>query len=39
MPNLAATLLLLSLPVFAGRILVDATFLCLDALKRRYGSH
>jgi len=38
MTHVIAALLMLSLPVFAGRLLVDATFKCLDFLKQRYGT-
>jgi|GEM_PF-2599399 len=39
MSMFAMGILLLALPVFAGRAAVDATFHCLDLLKQRYGSH
>jgi len=38
MTHFIAVILMLSLPVIAGRMLVDATFRCLDFLKRRYGT-
>jgi len=39
MSMLAAGILMLVLPVFAGRVAVDATFRCLDVLKQKYGTH
>jgi len=38
MTHFIAVILMLSLPVIAGRFLVDATFRCLDILKQRYGT-